>query len=244
MSKGLVEIYDTTLRDGTQGEGVSFSVADKLRVAERLDAFGVHYVEGGWPGSNPKDIEFFKQAAKRKWKHAQIAAFGSTRRKKTAAKDDPQVRLLVDAKTPVVTIFGKTGTALVTQGCLDIVVGVKSIDVPRLRHGLQLTAELLYLHHLDRVQDVTHIFDVAGINGLPFTDLATRVGIEGQQLIRVGLRMLAGIGEGRPQRGEDAGCQNALAHLSQEVPAGIVSGESFYVHGVTLLIAAIRISSP
>jgi len=108
MSKGLIEIYDTTLRDGTQGEGVSFSVADKLRVAERLDAFGVHYVEGGWPGSNPKDIEFFKQAAKRKWKHAQIAAFGSTRRKKVKAKDDPQVKLLIDAKTPVVTIFGKT----------------------------------------------------------------------------------------------------------------------------------------
>ena len=108
MSKGLVEIYDTTLRDGTQGEGVSFSVADKLRVAEKLDAFGVHYVEGGWPGSNPKDIEFFKQAAKRKWKHAQIAAFGSTRRKKIDAKDDPQVKLLIDAKTPVVTIFGKT----------------------------------------------------------------------------------------------------------------------------------------
>ena len=108
MSKGLVEIYDTTLRDGTQGEGVSFSVADKLRVAEKLDAFGVHYVEGGWPGSNPKDIEFFKQAAKRKWKNAKIAAFGSTRRKKIDAKDDPQVKLLIDAKTPVVTIFGKT----------------------------------------------------------------------------------------------------------------------------------------
>ena len=106
--KKFVEIYDTTLRDGTQGEGVSFSVADKLRVAEKLDAFGVHYVEGGWPGSNPKDIEFFKQAAKRKWRNTQIAAFGSTRRKKIAAKDDPQVKLLVAAKTPVVTLFGKT----------------------------------------------------------------------------------------------------------------------------------------
>ena len=106
--KNFVEIYDTTLRDGTQGEGVSFSVADKLRVAEKLDDFGVHYVEGGWPGSNPKDIEFFKQAAKRKWKNTQIAAFGSTRRKKIAAKDDPQVKLLVEAKTPVVTLFGKT----------------------------------------------------------------------------------------------------------------------------------------
>ena len=106
--KDLVEIYDTTLRDGTQGEGVSFSVADKLRVAEKLDAFGVHYIEGGWPGSNPKDIEFFKEASKRKLKNSQIAAFGSTRRKKIAVKDDPQVKLLIDAKTPVVTIFGKT----------------------------------------------------------------------------------------------------------------------------------------
>ena len=106
--KNSVEIYDTTLRDGTQGEGVSFSVADKLRVAAKLDAFGVHYVEGGWPGSNPKDIEFFKKAARRKWKNTQIAAFGSTRRKKVAAKDDPQVKLLIDARTPVVTIFGKT----------------------------------------------------------------------------------------------------------------------------------------
>ncbi|GIT38564.1 MAG: hypothetical protein Ct9H300mP7_4850 [Verrucomicrobiota bacterium] len=98
--KNSVEIYDTTLRDGTQGEGVSFSVADKLRVAEKLDAFGVHYVEGGWPGSNPKDIEFFRKAAKRKWRNTQIPAFGSTRRKKVAAKDDPQVKLLIDAKTP------------------------------------------------------------------------------------------------------------------------------------------------
>jgi 2-isopropylmalate synthase len=103
-----IEIYDTTLRDGTQGEGVTFSVADKLRIAERLDAFGVHYIEGGWPGSNPKDIEFFEHAKHRTFQHARLAAFGSTRRKDIAAKDDEQVRLLLDAATPVVTIFGKT----------------------------------------------------------------------------------------------------------------------------------------
>ncbi|MFT6620379.1 MAG: 2-isopropylmalate synthase, partial [Limisphaerales bacterium] len=91
--KPKIEIYDTTLRDGTQGEGINFSVADKLRIAEKLDAFGIHYIEGGWPGSNPKDIEFFEQAAKRKWKNAKIAAFGSTRRKNVEAKDDAQVRL-------------------------------------------------------------------------------------------------------------------------------------------------------
>ncbi len=103
-----IEIYDTTLRDGTQGEGVTFSVADKLRIAERLDAFGVHYIEGGWPGSNPRDIEFFEQARHRTFRRARLAAFGSTRRKDVAVGSDEQVRLLLDAETPVVTIFGKT----------------------------------------------------------------------------------------------------------------------------------------
>jgi 2-isopropylmalate synthase len=103
-----VEIYDTTLRDGSQGLGISFSVLDKLRIAERLDAFGVHYIEGGWPGSNPKDVEFFDEAKRRTFRHAKLAAFGATRRKGVTAKDDDQVRLLIDAETPVVTIVGKT----------------------------------------------------------------------------------------------------------------------------------------
>ncbi len=102
-----IEIYDTTLRDGSQGQAVSFSVSDKLRIAERLDDFGVHYIEGGWPGSNPKDIEFFEQAKRLRFKHARLAAFGSTRRKGVRADADEQVRLLVAADTPVVTIFGK-----------------------------------------------------------------------------------------------------------------------------------------
>jgi 2-isopropylmalate synthase len=103
-----IDIYDTTLRDGSQGQGVSFSVADKLKIAERLDAFGVHYIEGGWPGSNPKDIEFFDEAKRRRFTHAKLAAFGSTRRKDVRAAADEQVRLLVHADTPVITIFGKT----------------------------------------------------------------------------------------------------------------------------------------
>src|SRR5947199_3827685 len=103
-----VEIYDTTLRDGSQGEGISFSVADKLRIAERLDAFGIHFIEGGWPGSNPKDIEFFAEARHRKFKNARLAAFGSTRRKGVAVDQDEQVRLLLEAETPVITIYGKT----------------------------------------------------------------------------------------------------------------------------------------
>jgi 2-isopropylmalate synthase len=81
-----VEIYDTTLRDGSQGEGINFSATDKLRIADKLDAFGIHFIEGGWPGSNPKDMEFFKQAARRKWKHAKIAAFSMTRRRRSAKR--------------------------------------------------------------------------------------------------------------------------------------------------------------
>jgi 2-isopropylmalate synthase len=88
---------------------------DKLRIAERLDAFGVHYIEGGWPGSNPKDLEFFEQARRRKWTNARIAAFGFTRRKGVAVENDEQIRLLLDADTPVITIVGKTWLLHVTE---------------------------------------------------------------------------------------------------------------------------------
>src|SRR5664279_4057202 len=113
--KPEVEIYDTTLRDGSQGEGINFSVMDKLRIAEKLDAFWIHYIEGGWPGSNPKDIEFFAEAKRKRFKHARLAAFGSTRRKGVAVESDDQVRLLLEAHTPVVTIFGKTWLLHVTE---------------------------------------------------------------------------------------------------------------------------------
>jgi 2-isopropylmalate synthase len=106
--KPQVEIYDTTLRDGSQGEGINFSLADKIRIADKLDAFGVHYIEGGWPGSNPKDIDFFALAKKHKFKNARLAAFGSTRKKGVPVEQDDQVRLLLEAETPVVTIYGKT----------------------------------------------------------------------------------------------------------------------------------------
>ncbi len=110
-----ITVYDTTLRDGTQGTGISFSVQDKLRVAERLDEFGVHYIEGGWPGSNPKDAAFFEEAAKRAWKNAAIAAFGMTRRGGVRVEEDAQVRQLLAASTPVVTIVGKTWPLHVTE---------------------------------------------------------------------------------------------------------------------------------
>ncbi|MFH1612161.1 MAG: citramalate synthase [bacterium] len=104
----FVEIYDTTLRDGTQGEGISFSVEDKIRIALKLDSLGFHYIEGGWPGSNPKDVEFFKKIKKENLKNAKICAFGSTRRAKNKVNEDTNIKALIDAETPVVTIFGKS----------------------------------------------------------------------------------------------------------------------------------------
>ncbi len=106
--KPEIELYDTTLRDGSQGEGINFSALDKLRIAEKLDAFGIHYIEGGWPGSNPKDMEFFTAAAKRKWRNARIAAFSMTRRKGMAVESDDLMRQILAAKTPVATIVGKS----------------------------------------------------------------------------------------------------------------------------------------
>lgn len=113
--KSQVTLYDTTLRDGAQGEGIHFSLADKLRIAQRLDTFGMHYIEGGWPGSNEKDIEFFRDAKKLKFKHAKLAAFGSTRRANTPVEKDPQVALLLDARTPVVTLVCKASKLHVTE---------------------------------------------------------------------------------------------------------------------------------
>ena len=115
MTQNLVKIYDTTLRDGTQGEGISFSVTDKLLIAERLDQFGVDYIEGGFPGSNPRDITFFQEAKKLKLKHARLAAFGSTRRAGVKASEDAQLRTLLDSGMPVMTIVGKTWTLHVTE---------------------------------------------------------------------------------------------------------------------------------
>ena len=103
-----VVLYDTTLRDGTQGENITLSLADKLRIARMLDEYGMPYIEGGWPGSNPKDIEFFAAARTMRWQTAKLAAFGSTRHRSNRPTHDPNLRELVAAETPVVTIFGKS----------------------------------------------------------------------------------------------------------------------------------------
>ncbi len=104
---GLIKLYDTTLRDGTQAEDISFLLEDKIRIAHKLDELGIHYIEGGWPGSNPKDVSFFKDIKKERLHQAKIAAFGSTRRSKITADRDNNLKTLVAADPDVITIFGK-----------------------------------------------------------------------------------------------------------------------------------------
>ncbi len=107
-SQGAVEIYDTTLRDGAQSEEISYSVEDKLKILRALDRLGVRFVEGGWPGANPKDLEFFERAAREPLEVTRLCAFGSTRRARAAAEKDAGLRTVLSAGTPWVTIFGKS----------------------------------------------------------------------------------------------------------------------------------------
>ena len=115
MTKSGIQIYDTTLRDGTQGEQVTFSAEEKLRIAQRLDELHFHYIEGGWPGSNPKDMRFFELAKKVKFKNARLTAFSSTRRPGVAPSTCPNLKALVRAETPAVAIFGKSWDLHVTD---------------------------------------------------------------------------------------------------------------------------------
>src|SRR6478735_1058807 len=151
MSTPRVTIYDTTLRDGTQGTGISFSVLDKIRVAEKLDEFGVHYIEGGWPGSNPKDAAFFEEAAKREWKNARITAFGMTRRGRIKVEDDAQVQMLLDAQTPAVTIVGKTWPLHVTE--------VFQVSLEENLAMIADTVAYLKKHGREVLYDAEHFFD-------------------------------------------------------------------------------------
>jgi isopropylmalate/homocitrate/citramalate synthase len=147
----LIKLYDTTLRDGTQAEDVSFLVADKIRIAQKLDELGIHYIEGGWPGSNPKDIAFFKDIKKVSLSQAKIAAFGSTRRAKTTPARDNNIQTLIQAEPDVVTIFGKTWDFHVFEA---------------LRISLEENLELIYdsLAYLKEqvgevIYDAEHFFD-------------------------------------------------------------------------------------
>ena len=114
MSKQIL-IFDTTLRDGTQGEKVCLSAKDKIRIAKRLDSFGIDYIEGGWPGSNPKDMEFFRLASDMEFSNAKIVAFGSTCRAGSRPEEDKNIQFLLDADTKTVSIFGKSWLLHVKQ---------------------------------------------------------------------------------------------------------------------------------
>jgi len=146
-----ISIYDTTLRDGTQSESISFSVEDKLKVVQCLDEFGVQYIEGGWPGSNPRDIEFFRRARSLQLKHAKISAFGSTRRAKNKAQDDANLRALIEAETPVVTIFGKSWLLHVFSALQ--ISDQENLDL------IEDSVAFLVSHGREVIYDAEHFFD-------------------------------------------------------------------------------------
>lgn len=151
MTTKHIFIYDTTLRDGAQGEGISFSSVAKIRVAKRLDEFGVDYIEGGYAASNPKDMAFFKDIKKEKLTHAKIAAFGSTRRANTPVAEDIGAKALIEADTPVVTIFGKSWRFHVKE--------VLRVSEDENRAMIADTVRFLKQHKKEVIYDAEHFFD-------------------------------------------------------------------------------------
>jgi len=149
MSK--VKLYDTTLRDGAQGEGISYSVMDKIGIARELDILGIHYIEGGWPGSNPKDMEFYLRMAKKPLKNSELVAFGSTRRPHSRASEDSNLKGLLKSQAKVVTIFGKTWD-----------LHIKDVLKTTLDENLEMikdTISFLILKGLTVFYDAEHFFD-------------------------------------------------------------------------------------
>jgi 2-isopropylmalate synthase len=147
----MIQLFDTTLRDGAQAEGISFSTQDKLRIALALDRLGVHYIEGGWPGSNPKDNQFFKEARALKLKNAKLVAFGSTRRKGVAASRDTNLLAIVRAKVPVACIFGKSWEMHVTHALRTTLE-----ENLRMIHD---SVRFLKSKKLEVIYDAEHFFD-------------------------------------------------------------------------------------
>ena len=146
-----IELYDTTLRDGTQGENINFSAEEKLKVAQRMDDFGIHFIEGGWPGSNPRDVQFFTLAQKVEFKNARLAAFGSTRKPGIIPEDDPNLKALVESQTPVVTIFGKSWDLHVEK--------VMDTDLAENLAMIRESVDFLRACDRDVIYDAEHFFD-------------------------------------------------------------------------------------
>jgi len=163
-------LYDTTLRDGTQGEGISLSCNDKLKIAQKLDEFGVHYIEGGWPGSNPKDAEFFARQTELKLKQAKISAFGSTRYKNTTCDKDANIQALIDANTPVVTLVGKSWDLHVHH--------VLETDPEENLNMIQESVEYFKQRDKEVIYDAEHFFD--GYKANPdYTMLTLKAAVQG-----------------------------------------------------------------
>lgn len=144
-------LYDTTLRDGTQGENINFTALEKLKIAQRLDDIGIHYIEGGWPGSNPRDREFFDMAKRTTFCHSRLTAFGATRRRGAAVQEDANIQALLEAETPTVTLFGKTWDLHVTR----IMNNTPEENLDMIRESIS------YLKAKDRevIYDAEHFFD-------------------------------------------------------------------------------------
>src|SRR5580700_7218001 len=168
-----IHTFDTTLRDGTQGEAVSFSVEDKLIIAQKLDELGIDYIEGGWPNSNPKDKEFFQRARDLKLKHARLTAFGSTRFSKNRVDQDPNVRALLDAETPAISIFGKSWDLHVKRA-----LGIEENENLAL---ISETVKYLKDHGREVIYDAEHFFDGYNANAdyaLQTLDAASNAGAD------------------------------------------------------------------
>ncbi|MFP4382250.1 MAG: citramalate synthase [Candidatus Sumerlaeia bacterium] len=151
MAKKNIRIYDTTLRDGAQAENISFSLEDNLQIARLLDEFGVHYIEGGQAQSNPKVVRFFKEVKKMKLQNAKVATFGMTRRKNTKVEDDPNIAVMLDVKTPVITLVGKTWDMHVTTGLRTTLEENLAMIADSVRYLKEKRREVIY--------DAEHFFD-------------------------------------------------------------------------------------
>jgi 2-isopropylmalate synthase len=215
----FVILYDTTLRDGTQREGLVVSLADKIKIARRLDEFGMAYIEGGWPGSNPKDVDFFAAARSIQWKNAKLAAFGSTRHRSNRAESDPNLVAIVAAGTPVVTIFGKSW-----------LLHVRDVLGATPEENLAMVADSIAFPRAagrETIYDAEHYFD--GFKDDPAYALAT---LRAARDAGAATLVLCDTNGGTLTDELVAIVRATIADLSADAPAGGAEGASGVVWGI------------
>jgi Isopropylmalate/homocitrate/citramalate synthases len=200
-----VQIYDTTLRDGSQAAGISFSCEDKIKIALSLDKIGFHYIEGGWPGSNPKDLDFFRSIQSHTLKNARLVAFGSTRKAGLAAENDPSIRAILDSGVQVATIFGKSWDFHVREALGTTLEGNLAM--------IRDTVAFLKKSGLEVFYDAEHFFD--GYKANPEYALKT---IEAAQERGASNIILCDTQRGQPADGNKRVCgtgRRALKHTAR-----------------------------